>query len=93
MAKTTALSCALRVLPWVFVPVGVLLLVVGLSWRNLSDSDTANGALIAFGILLVMIACALSCAADRSPLRASEDDEAPQAAIVKVGGQVPFVSI
>ena len=93
MTKTPPLTCALRVLPWVFVPVGALLLVVGLSWRNLSDSDTANPALLVAGILLVVLAGALSCASDRTPMRESEDDEPAQAVSVKAEGQMPFVSI
>ena len=96
---TTTLSCVLHVLPWVLVIVGALLFVIGLSWRNLSSSDTANAALVITGILLTMLAGVISCATDRAPEREYEPQERQEEQPVepappeKKEAQIPFVSI
>jgi len=95
MTKTTPLSCVLHVLPWVLVTVGALLFVVGLSWRNLSSSDTANAPLVIIGVIFAILAGALSCASDRPPLQEEPPSPTPQPTPPpeKSEGQVPFVSI
>jgi len=75
MTRTTTLSCVLHALPWVLLVVGALLFVVGLSWRNLSDSDTVNAGLVITGLLFTMLAGVLSCATDRAPERDYEPQE------------------
>jgi hypothetical protein len=98
---TTTLSCVLHVLPWVLVIVGALLFVIGLSWRNLSStSDTANAPLVITGILLTMLAGAMSCANDRAPERDYEPQEppepqeaAPEPAPEQKEAPLPFVPI
>ena len=103
----TPLSCLLHVLPWVLVTVGALILVIGLSWRNLTSSDTANPVLVIGGVLCVMLAGAMSCCADRpvlqdkKPLSQQQQTQAPppqppspeSAAAEKSEAQIPFVSI
>lgn len=76
MTRTTEspLSCLLHVLPWVLVTVGGLLFVIGLSWRNLTSSDTVNPFFVIGGVLCVMLAGAMSCCADRVPM---QDDKPP----------------
>jgi len=71
-ATDAPLSCLLHVLPWVLVTVGALLFVIGLSWRNLTSSDTVNPFLVIGGVLCVMLAGSMSCCADRPPMQ--EDD-------------------
>ena len=102
----TPLSCILYVLPWVLVTVGALIFVIGLSWRNLSSSDTANPVLVISGVLCVMLAGAMSCCADRPVLQdekpsSQQQTQAPSqqppspdsAAAEKSEAQIPFVSI
>ena len=99
MARTaTTLSCVLHVLPWLLVVVGALLFVIGLSWRNLSSSDTANAALVVTGILLTMLAGAISCATDRAPEREYEPQERQEepvepAPVEKKEAPLPFVPV
>jgi len=97
-ATTTTLSCVLHVLPWLLVVVGALLLVIGLSWRNLSDSDTANGGLVVTGILLTMLAGVISCAKDRAPEREYEPQERQEEPVEpappeKKEASIPFVPV
>lgn len=102
----TPLSCLLHVLPWVLVTVGALIFVIGLSWRNLTSSDTANPVLVICGVLCVMLAGAMSCCADRPVLQDDKpSSQEPQrvpppqppspdsAAAEKSEAQLPFVSI
>ena len=105
--KTTTLSYVFYVLPWVLVVVGALLFVIGLSWRNLSSSDTVNPFFVIGGVLFVMLAGVLSCCADRTPLRDDDRDGSPSpqpapapapppmdsAISEKREAQIPFVSI
>jgi len=88
------------------VTVGALIFVIGLSWRNLTSSDTANPVLVICGVLCVMLAGAMSCCADRPVLQddkpsAQQQQLAPppqppspgSAAVEKSEAQIPFVSI
>ena len=96
---TTTLSCVLHALPWVLAVVGALLFVAGLSWRNLSDSDTVNPGLVITGLLFTMLAGVLSCVTARAPERDYEPRE-PREPREPVGvaperkeAQIPFVPI
>jgi hypothetical protein len=97
---TTTLSCVLHVLPWLLVVFGALLFVIGLSWRNLSSSDTANAALVITGILLTMLAGVISCATDRAPERDYDPQERQEEQPVEAAAppekkeaQIPFVPV
>lgn len=81
--KTTLLSITLHVLPWALVILGAVALVVGLSWRSLTDSDTANGALVGFGVLFVALGFAISCARPMSEKRTDEASKEQEAQPVK----------
>lgn len=69
------LSITLRILPWVLVLLGATLFFIGLTWRSLTDSDTANGPLVGIGIVLVALGLAISCATD-IPKEQQRDDSA-----------------
>ena len=62
--ERTALSITLRILPWVCVLLGAALFFVGLSWRSITDSDTAYGLFVGVGVVLVALGLAVSCATD-----------------------------
>ena len=81
--KTTPLSVTLRVLPWVLVILGAVALVVGLTWRSLTDSDTANGALVGAGVLFVALGFAISCARPMPKERTEETPKEQEAQPVK----------
>ena len=80
---TTLLSTTLHVLTWVLVFLGAALLVIGLTWRSLTDSDAANGALVGIGVLFVALGFAISCARPMPPKRAEEAAEEKGAQPVK----------
>jgi MFS superfamily sulfate permease-like transporter len=75
MPNNTACGTALRVLPWAFVILGVLLLVIGLMWRHITDDHEANAALIIPGVVLVAVAFATSCVRE---MPTEDDDDAPK---------------
>ena len=102
MPKETTCGLVVRVLPWVFVALGVTLLVLGLMWRHITDAHEANGPLIAAGIFLGALAFAISCVTDMPTKKDDTRDDAPE----KEGGepvrnmgsgaefnQVPFLSL
>ena len=75
MPKETACGTVLRVLPWALVILGVLLLVLGLMWRHITDDHENNGVLIIAGIVLIAGAFASSCIREMPP---TDDDDAPK---------------
>jgi len=81
--KTTLLSITCNVLPWVLVILGAVALVIGLTWRSLTDSDTANGVLVGVGVLLVALGFAISCARPMPEERAEEAAKEQEAQPVK----------
>lgn len=81
--ETTLLSITLRVLPWALVFLGAASLVVGLTWRSLTDSDTANGALVGIGVLSIALGFAISCARPMPQKRTEEAAEEREAQPVK----------
>ena len=84
------LSCCLNILPWFLVLVGVALVFVALTWRDIAGADDPNGPMLAIGIVLIALAFAISCMKDRpkkQPIRAE------QAAPESAEAQLPFVSI
>ncbi len=80
---TTLLSIALHVLPWLLVILGAVSLVVGLTWRSLTDSDTANGVLVGVGVLLVALGFAISCARPMDEKRVDDATKEQEAQPVK----------
>ena len=98
----TLLSVTLRILPWVCVLVGATLFFVGLSWRSLTDSDTANGPFVGIGIVLVALGLAVSCATDmpkeQQPDDATNDQDAQPVKNMGSGAEfnqvrLPFVPV
>ncbi len=81
--ETTLLAIALRVLPWALVFLGAVALVIGLTWRSLTDSDTANGALVGAGVLFVALGFAVSCARAMPEKQTEEADKEQEAQPVK----------
>lgn len=66
---------------WFFL--GAASLVVGLTWRSLTDSDTANGALVGIGVLFIALGFAISCARPMPQKRTEEAAEEREAQPVK----------
>jgi hypothetical protein len=99
MPNNTACGTALRVLPWVFVGLGVLLLVLGLMWRHITDDHEANAALVITGIVLVAVAFATSCVREMPTTAGDDDDDDANDQPVKNMGsgaefnKVPFLSL
>ena len=72
------LSVFLALLPWVLVVVGTALFFVGFYYGELTEADTANGAMLAVGAVLILVAFAVSCVNNISPRRDTRE-VAPQA--------------
>lgn len=70
------LSVLLVLLPWVSIIVGTVLFFVGFYYGEISDSDTANGALLAVGIVLILFGFVVSCVRNITP--ASPSNATPQ---------------
>jgi hypothetical protein len=81
--ETTLLSIACNVLPWLLVFLGAVVLVIGLTWRSLTDSDTANGALVGAGVLCVALGFAISCARPMPEKQTEETAKEQEAQPVK----------
>ena len=81
--ETSLLSITLHILPWALVILGAVALVVGLSWRSLTDSDTANGVLVGLGVLFVALGFAVSCARPMPQKRAEAAGKEQEAQPVK----------
>jgi predicted ribosomally synthesized peptide with SipW-like signal peptide len=47
--------------PWLFVTCGLVLLAVGASWAQFTDSENANVVALAIGVLLFLGGIALCC--------------------------------
>lgn len=62
---------------------GAAFLVIGLTWRSLTDSDTANGALVGIGVLFIALGFAISCARPMPQKRTEEAAEEQEAQPVK----------
>ena len=98
MPKETTCGHVVRALPWVCVALGVVLLVLGLLWRHITNDHEANAVLVITGIVLIALAFATSCVRDMSPVR--EDGRAPEGEkpITNMGSgdefnKVPFLSL
>ena len=85
MSQSTAtlLSVTLHILPWLCILVGAALLFVGLTWRSITDSDTANGAFVGAGVVLVALGFAFGCATGMPEKRTDKTAEAQEAQPVK----------
>jgi len=102
MPKETACGLVVRVLPWVFVALGVTLLVLGLMWRHITDDHEANAALIITGIVLIAVAFATSCVRDMPPTQDNTntppEQEEGDKPVTNMGSgdqfnKVPFLSL
>ena len=98
MPKETTCGHVVRALPWVCVALGVVLLVLGLLWRHITNDHEANAVLVITGIVLIALAFATSCVRDMSPVRG--DGRAPEGEqpITNMGSgdefnKVPFLSL
>ena len=76
MPKETACGTVVRVFPWALVALGVVLLVLGLMWRHITNHHENNGVLIIAGIILVAAAFATSCV--REMPTEDDNDNAPK---------------
>tara|TARA_X000001036_G_C20180119_1_gene603146 strand:+ start:153 stop:449 length:297 start_codon:yes stop_codon:yes gene_type:complete len=47
--------------PWLLLVVGTVLLFLGIYYREFTNADTPNGALIAVGCAMILLAFSLSC--------------------------------
>jgi len=85
----------------VCVLLGATLFFVGLSWRSLTDSNTANGPFVGIGIVLVALGLAVSCATDMPKEQQPDDATEKDAQPVKNMGsgaefnqvRLPFVTV
>jgi len=76
----------LLLVPWVFVVGGLVLLAIGASWAQFTDSENANLVAVFIGVLLFLCGIGLCCleeahrAEDHTGVDGDdEEDEAPAA--------------
>ena len=81
-ADRRCLSVFLAAFPWVLVVVGTVLFFVGVYYAELTEADTANGAMIAVGVVLILMALAVSCI-NNITRRRDTREMAPQVARVE----------
>jgi|SaaInlV_125m_DNA_1040241.scaffolds.fasta_scaffold20915_2 uncharacterized membrane protein YiaA len=79
VADRRCLSVFLAAFPWVLVVLGTALFFVGVYYAELTEADTANGAMIAVGVVLILAAFAVSCVTNLTPRRDTREI-APQVA-------------
>ena len=61
------LSVFLALLPWVLVALGVVLFFFGFYYGEFTEADTANGILLAVGVVLILAGFAVSCVRNITP--------------------------
>ena len=72
------LSVFLALLPWVLIALGTVLFFVGFYYGEITEADTANGVLLALGVVLLLSGFAVSCVRNITP--AAPADTTPQQA-------------
>lgn len=78
-ADRRCLSVFLAAFPWVLVVLGTTLFFVGVYYAEFTKADSANGAMIAVGVVLILTALAVSCVNNITPRRDTREIEiAPQ---------------
>ena len=98
MPKETTCGVVIRTLPWVFVALGVVFLVLGLMWRHITDDHEANAVLIIAGIVLIALAFATSCVRDMPPVQETKPEPEGDKPVINMGSgdefnKVPFLSL
>ena len=69
--------------PWLFVLSGLVLLAIGASWAQFTDSENANLVAVFIGVLLFLCGIGLCCleeahrAEDHTGVDGDDEDEAP----------------
>ena len=71
-------SVFLAVLPWALVVIGTVLFFVGFYYGEITEADTANGVLLAVGVVLILAGFATSCIRNITP--AAPEDNTPRQA-------------
>jgi len=61
------LSVLCAVLPWLLVVAGTVLFFLGLYYADYTEADTANGIMLVVGVLLLLLAFAVSCIRNQTP--------------------------
>ena len=61
------LSVVFAVLPWLLVVAGTTLFFLGLYYADYTEADTANGVMLIVGVVLLLVAFAISCIRNQTP--------------------------
>ena len=69
-------SVFLAILPWGLVVIGTVLFFVGFYYGEITEADTANGVLLAVGVVFLLAGFAVSCVRNITP--AAPEDDAPR---------------
>ena len=74
------LSVFLALLPWVLIVLGTVLFFVGFYYGEITEADTANGVLLAIGVVMILAGFAVSCVRNITPASPTTTDTAPRPA-------------
>jgi len=61
------LTVLLALLPWVLVVAGTALFFVGFYYSEIAEADTASGALMAVGVVMLLLAFVVACVRNITP--------------------------
>ena len=78
-ADRRCLSVFLAAFPWVLVVLGTVIFFLGVYYAEFTEADTANGAMMAVGAVLILMAFAVSCVNNITPRRETREIAPPAA--------------
>ena len=73
----TCIQYTVLALPWILLTLCAVFLALGLSWRQITDADTVNGAFLIVALVLGALALCTLCVRELDPLR-EEEKKKPQ---------------
>lgn len=73
----TCIQYTVLALPWILLTLCAVFLALGLSWRQITDADTVNGAFLIVALVLGALALCTLCVREIDPLR-EEEEKKPQ---------------
>ena len=71
----TCIQYTVLALPWILLTACAVFLALGLSWRQISDADTVNGAFLIVALVLGALTLITLCVREIDPLR---EEKKPQ---------------
>ena len=76
----TCIQYTVLALPWILLTACAVFLALGLSWRQITDADTVNGAFLIVALVLGALALITLCVREIDPMREEEEKKKPQPA-------------